>query len=281
MSNFFENDEGENTSAQDGFAEAQSADSPQEEIEESGHQEEGEEYASTEEDAEEYQDEEQGEDADTAQQLRLKDEEIEKYKQWTRAIQSSYDKDRADFQRTVAEMQGQIRQFMESQQYSANKGEEESYLDEYGEEKPLTASEVRRLMAAEEKKRLSVQEQEKIEQEKSRNEFELRAQSFYESQPDYEAVFEYYKNNLENNPKEYEAISRMNSPQARFYYVKNRMLEKKTLPKKNQNRKQKKRITPTGNPNRNFSSRQSMSANDMMQVLESKRKEYGRKPGFF
>lgn len=271
MNNFF--GEENKSSEVEAFQEEASVD--QEEVQESELSEEGEEITASEEEVQEDYTEDQEEqfNDDIEIKLKEKDAEIEKVKmdaqKWVSSLQSSFDKQ-------LAEMQGQLRQFMESQNsVSSHQNDEESFLDEYGEERPLTASEVRRLMSSEEKKRQSVAEKERVELEKARHAEQEESNAWLQSQPDIQEVLDFYQKNLKNDP----VLSQLNY-QAQYFYVKNKMGEqgKKTFNKKP--RKQK-RITPTGNPNRNFSSRANVSANNLMSALEAKRQEYGKARGFF
>jgi hypothetical protein len=270
MNDFF-GDNSEQSQSEESTQDENNIDS--EEIEESDDTE-GVEFASDESQEEYDEEESEPQDDDLEIQLKKKDEEIEKIKadsqKWVSSLQSSFDKQ-------LAEMQGQMRQFMESQNHQHEQvNDEDSFLDEYGEEKELTASEVRRVMAIEEKKRQTVAEKQKSELERVRNQEMEVAKSWLNSQPDIDNVWGFYNKNLKSDP----IISQLDY-QAQYYYVKTKMSESsKKEPVKTKN-KNKKRIPPTGNPNRNFSSRGVTSANSIMQALSDKRQEYGKAKGFF
>jgi hypothetical protein len=223
--------------------------------------------------------EENQEESSIQDQLRQKDAEILKIKEdsqnWVRSIQSSFDKQRAEDQKQIMEMQQQLQSFMDSQKPQ----QEDLFVDEYGDERSLTASDVRKILEQDRKEQTSLREKQLKEQEKVRHEQQLEENNWYMAQPDIREVLSFVEKGLSNEDRK--SLSTLDY-KAQYYFVKSKMGSE--INKKQNfkliNKKQKK-LTPTGNPNRNFANRSSTSANALMQALESKRKEIGNPKGFF
>lgn len=215
------------------------------------------------------------EENDFQEQLRQKDAEIEKAKadaqKWVSALQSGYDRQKAEDQRQLAELQNQVQQLIDAQGQS-----EESSFDE---DDYLTGSQMKKFMEQEKKRELSRKEQEQSERKKQEQAELQEAQAWLHSQPDAREVWDFYEKNLKKDP----TLNQLNY-QAQYFYVKSKMREQDPKPainKKPKKKSKKENYPPVGNPNRNFSSNSTPSAQGIMEVIENKRKSWGNSRDFF
>lgn len=225
------------------------------------------EIASDEQDEEDDQTDDEIEDL--REKLKLANAEIEDIKvkadNWVRSIQSGHDK-------KLAELQRQVQTLLDSQSQV-----EESSFDE---DDYLTGSQMKKFMEQERKKELTLKEQEKQKQDRIQAEKLQEAQNWLYSQPDVKEVWDFYDKNLKNDPM----LNQLDY-QAQYFYVKSKMREQETKPainKKNKKNKFKKeKLPPVGNPNRNFSSSASGTANSIMTALKNRREALSKDKGFF
>jgi len=250
-----------------------------------GNEEEAVEFASEEnqdqEYSEEYEQEPQEEsDVDYQSLLDQKEEEIKKIQtqsqDWVRAMQSSFDKQKTEYQQQLLDLQNKFNDLMANQQNT-----DQQNLS-YDDDEYLTASQVRSLMAQEKKRELNIAEQEKNRLEQARHQEKMRvdqaqqeANNFFFSQPDIDEVKKFYDLHFKNDP----FVNQLDY-KTQYQYVKNKMNEfkgKKNNPKKKAFKKKK--LPPTGNYGRSMQT--STSANAFKSLLDQQLREVGDKKKFF
>lgn len=223
--------------------------------------------------SEEYEQESQEEsEVDYQSLLDQKEEEIKKIQtqsqDWVRAMQSSFDKQKTEYQQQLLDLQSKFNDLMANQQNT-----DQQNLS-YDDDEYLTASQVRSLMAQEKKRELNIAEQEKNRLEQARHQEKMRvdqaqqeANNFFFSQPDIDEVKKFYDLHLKNDP----FVNQLDY-KTQYQYVKSKMNEsgaKKNTPRKKVFKKKK--LPPTGNYGRSMQT--STSASSFKSLLDQHLKD--------